>query len=241
LKKLSLTLSSLLLVAGISATAVTAQPMIGVGLSASTLGAGVQGAVSVIKSANIRGGFNAFDYSDSFVKDGINYGATLKLRSAQVTWDQYFPHLGGFHISPGALIYNGNAANASASVQGGQTFSLGSTTYYSSPANPVNGTGVLALNKAAPMILFGFGNLVPRSKKHFGFNVEMGVVFEGSAKVNLSLAGTACLTGPTAGCVNAGTDPGVQANVQSEQTKINHDLVPFKYYPVFSLGFSYKF
>ena len=216
-----------------------AQGSFGVGVTAGTLGVGIQGAVSVTKLSNIRGGFNAFSYSDTFNKDGVTYNGTLKLRSAQVTWDQSLPHMGGFHISPGALLYNGNAGNATASVPSGQTFSLGSTTYYSGAGNPINGTGTIGFNKAAPMVLLGFGNLLPRSSRHFGMSLEAGVVFEGSPNAKLNLAGTACATATT-GCVNAATDPAVQANVQSEQTKLNNDLNPLKYYPVISLGISYK-
>jgi len=219
------------------------QVLYGVGLTAGTLGAGIQGAVSVTKLSNVRVGFNAFSYSDTFNKDGITYSGTLKLRSAQVTWDQYIPHLGGFHISPGALIYDGNAGTANANISGGQSFSLGSQTYYSGNTNPVTGTGAISFNKAAPMILFGFGNLLPRSQRHFGISLEAGVVFQGSPNAKLNLNGTACLNAAqtAATCLNAATDPTVQANVTSENTKLNNDLNPFKYYPVISLGFSYKF
>ena len=70
------------------------------------------------------------------------------------------------------------------------------------------------------MVLLGFGNILPRSSRHFGISVEAGVVFEGSPNAKLNLAGTAYATA-TPGCVNAATDPGAQANVQSEQTKLN--------------------
>jgi len=216
------------------------QTEFGIGLAASSLGAGIQAAVSATKYSNVRAGFNAFSYSDTFTKDGINYSGTLKLRSAQITYDQYFHGLGGFHISPGVLLYNGNSGNATANIPGGQSFTLGNTTYYSGAANPVNGTGAITSSKAAPMLLSGFGNLLPRSSRHFGINFEVGVVFQGSPNAKLNLAGTSCIT-PATGCVNTATDPGVQSNVQAEQTKINNDLNPFKYYPVVSLGFSYKF
>jgi len=216
------------------------QTLYGFGVAAGSLGAGVQGAVSVTKHSNVRGGFNIFSFSDNFNKDGISYGATLKLRSAQVTYDQYVPHLGGFHISPGALIYDGNSGSASANVPSGSTFTLGSTTYYSGAASPVTGSGEISFQKAAPMMLFGFGNLLPRSHRRLGFSLEAGVVFQGSPNAKLNLGGTSCLTSATAGCLNAATDPTVQANMQSEQSKLNNDLKPFKYYPVISFGLSYK-
>jgi hypothetical protein len=214
-------------------------PHFGLGVSASTLGVGIQAATAVTHSANLRAGFNFFNYTDNFSKDGINYTAKLKLRSAQVTFDQYIK--GGFHISPGVLLYDGNRASANAAVPAGQSFSLGSTTYYSGQSNPVGGAGSLTLNKVAPMILLGFGNMLPRNQKHFGLNFDAGVVFQGSPKVLLNLGGNACLTSTQVACLNAATDPTVQSSVQSEQTKINGSLNPFKYYPVVALTFSYKF
>ena len=99
----------------------------------------------------------------------------------------------------------------------------------------------MTFNKVAPMILIGFGNLLPRSQRHFGLNLDAGVAFEGSPKAALNLAGNACLTSTQVACLNAATDPTVQSNVQAEQTKLNNSLSPFKFYPVVALTFSYKF
>jgi len=240
-KRLLLTLSALCFT-GISPLRSFAQsdlPRLGIGLTASSLGAGIQAATAVTHKSNVRAGFNGFNYNDNFSKDGVNYNAQLKLRSAQATYDQYLK--GDLHISPGILFYNGNTGSANASVPAGQSFSLGNTTYYSGQANPVTGAGAVTFNKAAPMILIGFGNMLPRSAKHFGLNFEAGVVFEGSPKAALNLNGSACLFSSSVGCVNAATDPTVQSNVQLEQTKINNSLSPFKYYPLVALTFSYKF
>lgn len=217
-----------------------AQPQIGVGISAGTLGIGPQAALSIGKLSNIRGGANFFSYDDTFSKDGVHYDGSLKFRSVQLTWDQYFPHLAGFHVSPGVLLYDGNSGHATAQVPGGNSFTLGSATFYSSNANPVNGTGDLSFRTAAPMILIGFGNLVPRSNRHFGINVDAGVVFQGSPNAKLNLTGTACLNSAQTACLSA-ADPIVQSNVLDEQNKINRDLDPLRYYPIVSVTFSYKF
>ena len=213
-------------------------PKIGVGAKVSTLGIGIEGALAVTQRSNVRVGFNAYNYSRNYGKDGVNYDAGLDLRSLQITYDQYL--IGPLHVSPGVLAYNGNRVNASASVPAGRSFTLGGTRYYSGQTNPINGTATLSLGKAAPMILLGVGNLVPRSGRHFGINFDAGGVFEGSPATKLNFTGTACVISPTAGCLNAGTDPTVQSNVQSEQNKLNNDLKPFKYYPVLSLGASWK-
>jgi hypothetical protein len=54
------------------------------------------------------------------------------------------------------------------------------------------------------------------------------------------LAGRACSPNGT-NCVNVATDPGVQASIAAEQAKLNHDLSLFKFYPLISLGFGFKF
>lgn len=211
---------------------------IGVGIRLSTLGAGAEVGVALADKLNVRGGFNIFQYSRGFDHDGITYKGQLNLRSGEAHLDWY-PLGHTFHLSPGLLVYNGNGATATASVPGGSTFTLGGTTYTSDPTNPITGTGKLDFVKAAPTAMFGFGNLVPQSR-HFTYNFELGAVFQGAARTKLNLTGNACdSTG--ANCVNAATDPTVQTNVAAEQTKINSKLSPFKYYPVISFGFGYRF
>ena len=212
--------------------------LIGVGVRLSTLGAGAEVGVSLSNRLNVRGGFNIFQYSRGFGHDGITYKGQLNLRSGEAHLDWY-PLGHTFHLSPGLLVYNGNGASATANVPGGSTFTLGGTTYTSDPTNPITGTGKLDFVKAAPTAMLGFGNLVPQSR-HFTYNFELGAVFEGSARTKLNLTGGACdATGFN--CVNAATDPTVQSNVAAEQTKINNKLSPFKYYPVISFGFGYRF
>lgn len=212
--------------------------LIGVGVRLSTLGAGAEVGVSLSNRLNVRGGVNIFQYNRGFNYNGITYKGQLNLRSGEAHLDWY-PLGHTFHLSPGLLVYNGNGATATANVPGGSTFTLGGTTYTSDPTNPITGTGKLDFMKAAPTVMFGFGNLVPQNR-HFTFNSEMGVVFQGSARTKLNLTGGAC-DASGLNCVNAATDPTVQANVVAEQNKVNNKLSPFKYYPVVSFGFGYRF
>jgi hypothetical protein len=212
---------------------------IGVGAKISLLGIGGEAAVALTKRINVRGGFNFFNYSDTFNKDGINYGGQLAFRSAEAHLD-LFPFAGAFHVSPGLLLYNDNHISATASVPGGQVFTLGGASYTSSAANPVAGTGKLAFNKVAPSILVGFGNLIPRNRRRFSLSTEFGIAYTGAPKASLALTGTAC-SNPAVICVNAGTDPTVQANVQSEVAKVNHDVSVLKIYPLASVGFAVNF
>jgi hypothetical protein len=212
---------------------------IGVGAKISLLGIGGEAAVRVSNRVNVRGGFNFFNYSTGFGKDGINYGAQLAFRSGEAHLD-LFPFAGSFHLSPGLLFYNDNHIAATATVVPGQQFSLGGASYTSSAANPITGTAKVGFNKVAPSFLIGFGNLIPRNRRRFSFTTEFGVAYTGAPKASLNLQGTACVSG-VAICVNAATDPIVQANVQSEVAKVNKDVSVVKIYPLASFGFGVNF
>jgi hypothetical protein len=199
----------------------------------------VETAVPLANKFNLRGGFNAISYNRTFTKDGIIYVGNLNWRSGETNLD-WFPFGGGFHISPGFIFYDGNKATGNASVPGGQNFTLNGTTYQSNAASPVTGTGKLSFDKVAPTFRFGFGNLIPRRGRRWSLLFEVGAAYQGSPHAALNLAGRACSPNGT-NCVNVATDPGVQASIAAEQAKLNHDLSLFKFYPLISLGFGFKF
>jgi hypothetical protein len=209
-----------------------------VGIKASSLGIGGEFGVSMTRLLDFRAGFNAFNFSHTFKNNGIDYNGTLQLRSVDALLD--IKPLGDwFHISPGVLLYNGNQITARTSVPPGQVFDLGNASFKSSLTNPIGGTGKMTVPKAAPVVLFGFGTLVPHNH-HFTFYNDFGVVFQGSPKTTLNLTGSACDAVTGLACVNAATDPTVQAQVQAEQTKINKDTTIARFYPVFALGFGFR-
>jgi hypothetical protein len=217
----------------------TSLPRFGVGVTAGTLGAGIEAATAVTKKSNVRFGYNYFSYSGNTSKDNIAYDGKLRLESAELLYDQYI--VSGLHISGGLMMYDGNQGTATASVPGGQTFSLNGQQYYSDASDPVHGTGAITSRKVAPEVLIGFGNLLPRSAHHFSVGFEVGVAFQGSPNAKLNLTGSTCLSGASVGCLPISSNPLVQTNVLGEQNKVNNDLAPFKYYPVVRLAFGYKF
>jgi hypothetical protein len=212
---------------------------VGIGVKFSTMGAGIEAAIPITSNTNLRGGFNIFSYSRRLDRDGIHYAGDWSFRSVQATFD-WFPFHGAFHLSPGVLVYNGNEFTAVANAPAGQTFTLGGTTYASSAVDPVHGNGKIEFNKAAPMVLAGWGNLIPRSGKRFSFPFEFGVAFSGAPTSSLFLAGTAC-DASLVNCRAITSDPTIQANIQSERRKIDDDLSSFKVYPIISIGFAFNF
>jgi hypothetical protein len=213
---------------------------VGVGVKVSTLGAGAEAAVRVTHRTNLRAGFNVIEYSRGFNKDGVAYNGQLNFKTFEAHYD-IFPFAKSFHISPGVLVYAADPITATETVPGNQSFTLGGVNYISDPADPVNGSGKITFNRAAPMVTVGWGNLVSRKEgKHFSVPFEVGVAFQGAPKASLALAGSVCdSTGVF--CRSVASDPTVQSNVVSEQNKINNSMSFFKAYPIISLGFGYKF
>jgi hypothetical protein len=210
------------------------------GVKVSTLGAGAEAAVRLTHRTNVRAGFNMIDYSRGFNKDGVAYNGQLSFKTLEAHYD-IFPWAKSFHVSPGVLVYAGDPITATAAVPANQTFTLGGVNYSSDPANPVTGRGKIDFNRAAPMITAGWGNLISRQEgKHFSVPVELGVAFQGSPRASLGLAGSVCdSTGFN--CRAIASDPTVQANVVSEQGKIDNSMSFFKAYPIISVGLGYKF
>jgi len=211
----------------------------GVGVKVGTLGFGFDGAVPVLENANVRIGANFFNFNHDFDTDGITLAAQLKMRSVVAQFD-WFPTNGGFHVSPGLMLHNGNRVDALANTPGGTQFTIGGDTFLSNPANPVNGSATVAFKKVAPMLTIGWGNIVPRGDRHWSIPVELGFVYSGSPTASLNLIGSACLPNGT-NCRNIATEPILQADVREQETKVNDDISMLKIIPVFSFGFGYRF
>lgn len=211
---------------------------VGLAVRASTLGLGIEAGVPIASRLNVRGGFNVFTYSESFSDEGIDYNADLKLQSGDIYLD-VFPFGGGFHISPG-LLFNANTVTGRATVPLGEDISLGDGTYINSATNPLGGSVDVDFQRVAPAVMLGWGNIVPRGSRHWSIPFEFGVVFQGAPRAMLNLTGSVCdITGNN--CRTIASDPTVQANIRAQQAEINDTLSPFKYYPVISIGFSYRF
>lgn len=216
-------------------------PRVGIGVMVGTLGVGGQVAVRVLRPLNIRAGFSGLGIGYNFSNDGINYAARLRLEGAPATVDFFFFH--GLHVSGGALLYDGNRITGSASAASGTTFTLNNVTYESSATSPIAGNVGVTFRKVAPLAGIGFGNLVPRGRRHWSITGDLDVAYSGAPSAALSLTGLACPPGVTSGgsCANAATNAQIQSNVTGEQASINSKMHFFKIYPVFELGFGYAF
>jgi len=196
----------------------------GIALSgrASTLGLGLELTAGLTDRINVRLGGNAFSYDRTFTNDQDEFGLDIKFRSLTALLDVH-PFAGGFRLS-GGFVSNGN--EAALTGQSTSNYDLGDSRYSTSDVGAL--TGTVHFNKAAAYAGIGWGNAVREGRK-LGVVVDTGVVFQGSPNVTLSASG------PIAG------NPGFQADLRQEELNIEDDARQFRYYPVFSLGISYKF
>jgi len=211
---------------------------VGIGCTLSLLGVGGEAAVSMTRRFNVRAGFNLLGYSRAFNQDGVTYSGKLTLQSVQTLVD-FFPFGGRFHLSPGAMIYNGNQVTAKLGVPGGQGLSIAGSDYISDPTNPIGGSGKLQVNRAAPMFLVGFGNLARAGHRHFAMSFDIGAAYQGTPHAILSLTGSAC--DPSGASCRSVSDPSIQSHVAVEQAKMDRSVSLFRFYPVISTGFGYRF
>lgn len=212
---------------------------VGVAVKVGTMGVGVDAAFPVLERANVRVGVNAFTFNRDFDNDGVALAASLRLRSVSATFD-YFPFGGGFHISPGVMIYNGNRVSGVMTIPAGDSFDLGDEELYSDAANPVTGSLTVGFAKVAPSLVLGWGNIVPHGDRRWSIPFELGIAYSGAPKSTLGFLGSACNRNG-ANCRNITTDPRLQADVAQEQVNMEKDLSRLKMLPILSLGFSYKF
>jgi hypothetical protein len=206
------------------------------GFKVDTLGLGFEIATPLALRINLRSSINFFAFNDPFSLDGVNYDARLHLKSSETVLDIFPGH--GLHISPGILYFK-SSMSAPANVGPGQTFVLGSQTFLNSVDDPVSGSSTVVYPRTfAPMLLIGYGNIIPRSGRHLSVPFEFGVAYTGAPKINVALNGTACTTD---GCVNFTQNAQAQTFLKQEVYNLNEDLKRYPVFPIVSLGLAYRF
>ncbi len=192
------------------------------GIKTGTLGLGLEVERSFSDSISGRIGVNYFTYSYSGTPDDIEYDFDLNLMSLSALLD-WHPFKGSFRISAGA-IYNGNDLDAKAKTSA--TFDIGDSTYTSGEIGTLKGK--IDFDDIAPYLGLGWDTSFGK-KKGFGFLFELGVIYQGSPKVDLSA------DGPIASNLT------FQNELAKEEKNLQSDLDEFKVYPVIAIGLSYRF
>lgn len=183
----------------------------------SSLGVTLEGVRSIGESFNTRVGVSFFSYSHDGggVDEDFVYKADLSLLSFALLGD-WFPFKNFLRVT-GGLVVNFNKLDMN--LVPSKSYTVGGRVY--TPKDIGDMSASVSFNKLAPYIGLGFGN--PTSgKSGLGVVMDFGAVYQGAPGVDLATTG---LLAPS--------------SVQGP--KIEENLNWFKFYPVFSIGLSYKF
>lgn len=195
----------------------------GVGIKASTLGAGVEYENQFHDNFGMRLGLNYFKYDSTISVDDIEYDSSVNLQSASAILDWY-PSAGSFRLT-GGIMLNGNDADIEATPNTPVT--IGDNVYTPEMVGTLSSSATF--NALAPYAGVGWSSGTGKSGG-LSFAFDIGILFQGSPSIEDYHA-----TGSVAG------DPAFQDDVDKEVAKLEDDLDSYRFYPVAALTLTYRF
>lgn len=192
----------------------------GVTVKAGTLGIGAELTKSVTPMVNVRVGGSYFTYGFDGTEGDVSYDLDLKLKSLNLLVD-FHPILNrGLRLSAGMVLNNNGVDMVSRPTA---SYDIGGTTYTATDVGTIN--GAVDFKSFAPYVGIGWGNA---AGGRWGIAFDLGLALQGSPQVDLSA------TGPIA------SDAQFLSELRQEESQVQDDISGFKYYPVISLGLSFK-
>lgn len=205
----------------VAAATASAENNFGFGIKAGTLGLGVEGTWRPLPYLDVRVGANQYDYSDTDTQANILYDYEVNLDNYYVTGNFRFP-LSPFRVTAG-VYSNGNEANL-VSADNGAIIIVGGDPYPSDAVGTV--TSRAYFDSTSPY--FGVGYDFSLFGK-VGMNLDFGVLWQGSANVDLAADGFLA------------NDPTFQASLEAERQELEDEISDYEIWPVVSLGFVVNF
>lgn len=190
------------------------------GAKAGTLGLGLEGTWRPLPWFDIRGGVNSFEYDHDGTEAGIDYDATLDLRTWYATANFRMP-LSPFRVTAG-VFDNANELQLVSRETG--PVDVGGTTFSSAEVGTLR--ALASFDDVAPYAGLGldfglFGKV--------GLNLDVGVLFQGAPEVVLISSGILA------------DDPAFQSALETERAELQEEVDKYKAYPVASLTFNFQF
>ena len=192
------------------------------GVSAGTMGIGLEGTTNIAKYANVRVITAGFNYSKDGTSGDVAYHGTAKLLNAGVLLD-YYPFESGIRLTAGGM-YNGTKVSLNGKpTNGTSTYTLNGNTYTAAQVGSVSGDA--KYEKIMPYVGIGFSNPIKGSK--FTFGVDLGAMI-GKPTADLTV------TNPTNNATLA-------ADAAVEKAKLQNDANKLTAYPVIQFNVTYRF
>jgi hypothetical protein len=217
---------SVLLLAGLALNGQAQAADLGAYGTAGTVGVGGGLAATFGSHFGARIGYTGYQHEDDEVEGSdLTLDGTAEIGGAHALLN-WHPFGGSFRMSAGAI----ENVSLSARVQPtGDIYVLNGATY---SVNDIDeATRTAKYDSISPYAGFGFGRSLSLDGR-FAFTADVGVVFTGSPTVELNA---------TCRVPNAMLCSQIEDDVVAEEAELQRDVDELKYWPVLSLGLSYRF
>jgi hypothetical protein len=189
----------------------------GIGVRAGTTGLGADVGWGLAPTLGARIGLSGMNVNGDFDTDDVRYDAKAKLVNLNgfLDWSPLGPFriTGGFIANNNKIDLNGQPTSGSSGIPPGSSL-----------------TGQVKPDKSfAPYLGVGYGNVWT---KGVNFYFDLGIMFQGSPQVSLSL---------NCGSANPAQCAAAQAEVEEERQRVQDQVDKYKYYPVLTLGITIGF
>ncbi len=196
----------------------------GVGVQAGTLGVGPDVHIGVNSYLGFDLGLNRYTYTFTGTQSNIDYNFAARLHSVHLLANVY-PFGGVFHLTAG-LVSNNNKFDLSATPSA-TGYTINNTVY--TPTEVGSLDGKMTFPGTAYYVGLGWGlSFDPGS--HWGFNADLGGLYQGTPHVALTSSGGTSSTNPT-----------FQTNLATQQTSTQASVNNWRWWPVVRLGLYYTF
>jgi hypothetical protein len=196
----------------------------------STMGTGIEYVSPVSPELNVSFGINRLNKSDSMVEDGIDYKAEVDFNSLSVIAN-YHHWQNGFRLRSG-IYYNNNEIKLNADYTAASGEVIGNKEFGGAK---INIDGKLSFEKISPYVGIGYGS-EPFGDNNLSLDIDLGIM---RSPVTVKLTGTCSAEDTSEGNVCEVHD--FDTELANEQENLAESLDGIDFYPVISLGVSYRF
>lgn len=220
------TMSFMLVTAALALAAPAQAADFGVYATAGTIGVGGGVAAAFGPHIGARVGYAKYEHDlDDVEQSELRLAGTVDIGGGHALLD-WHPFGGGFRLSAGAV----QSATLTAHVKPiANTYTLNGVTYSADDIG--NATGTAEYDSIAPYAGFGFGRALSRDGR-FALSADFGVAFTGAPTLELNA---------TCSVPNAMLCTQLERDVAAEEVELQNDADDLKYWPVLSVGLSYRF
>lgn len=166
---------------------------------------------------------NYFSLShDSEIED-VDYEADLSNLTIGLLGD-WHPWRNGFRLTAGAYLLDFNA-DVDAKLSDNKDYTIGDNTYSAAELGSISAD--VDWNDVAPYVGVGWGT-DGTTNSGWAFCADLGAMYIGKPSLSYSATGAA-------------SNPMLAADIEREKNKVEDDIDRFQWYPVLSIGATYRF